>query len=114
MSVNELDNNSKFFHNFSNNKRNLNTIPTIKNMNEVMVNSFKEKAEAGEEVFKNMFKELAGCNIQEILEVINLFPRMIEEEMNTHLKVEVTEEELEKVVYSYQKGKIPGPDGLTI
>ena len=114
MSVNELDNNSKFFHNFSNNKRNLNTIPTIKNMNGVMVSAFKEKAEVGEEFFKNLFKEPTGCNIQEILEVINLFPIMIEEEMNIHLKAEVTEEELEKVVYSCQEGKSPGPDELTI
>ena len=43
-----------------------------------------------------------------------MFPKMIEEEMNIHLKAEVTEEELEKVVYSCQKGKILGPDGLTI
>ena len=64
--------------------------------------------------FKNLFKEPVGCNIQEILEVINLFPRMINEEMNNLFKEEVTEEELEKVVYSCQKGKIPGPDGLTI
>ena len=48
-----------------------------------------------------MFKEPTRCNIQEILEVINLFPRMIEEEMNIHLKAEVSEEELEKVVYSF-------------
>ena len=79
-----------------------------------MVNSFKEKAEAGEEFFKNMFKKPTWCNTQEIPEVINLFPRMIDEEMNILLKAEVTEEELEKVVYSYQKGKILGPDGLTI
>ena len=39
---------------------------------------------------------------------------MIDEEMNILLKAEVTEEELEKVVYSYQKGKSPGPDGPTI
>ena len=51
-------------------------------MNGAMVSYFKEKVEAGEDFFKNLFKELAGCNIQEILEVINLFPRMIEEEMN--------------------------------
>ena len=39
---------------------------------------------------------------------------MIDEEMNNLLKDEVIEEELEKVVYSCQKGKIPGPYGLTI
>ena len=39
---------------------------------------------------------------------------MIDEEMNNILKDEVIEEELEKVVYSCQKGKIPSPDGLTI
>ena len=49
--IKEGDNNTKFFHNFANNRRNLNTIPTIKNMNGVMVSSFKEKAEAGEEFF---------------------------------------------------------------
>ena len=64
--------------------------------------------------FKNLFKEPVGCNIQEILEVINLFPRMINEEMNNLFKEEVTEEELDKVVYSLQKGKIPGPYGITI
>ena len=38
--------------------------------------------------------------------------------MNNSLKKEVTREELEKIVYSLQKGKSrgksPGPDGITI
>ena len=76
-----------------------------------MVSSFKEKAEAGEGFFKNLFKEPAGCNIEEILEVINLFPRMIDEEMNNLLKEEVTNEELDKVVYFCQKGKSQGQMG---
>ena len=57
-----------------------------------MVSSFKEKVEAGERFFKNLFKESEGCNIQEILKVINLFPRLINEEMNNLLKEEVTED----------------------
>ena len=61
-------------------------ISTIKDMNGVMVSSFKEKIEAGECFFKNLFKESEGCNIQEILKVINLFPRMVSEEMNNSLK----------------------------
>ena len=89
--IKEGDNNTNFFHNFANKRRNQNTISTIKDMTGDMVSSFKEKAEAGEGFFKNLFKEPTGCNIQEILEVINLFPRMIDEEMNNLLKEEVTE-----------------------
>ena len=83
-------------------------------MDGVMVSSFKEKMKARERFFKNLFKELEGCNIQEILKVVNLFLRMINEEMKIFLKEEFTEEELEKIVYSFQKGNIPSPYGLTI
>ena len=34
--------------------------------------------------------------------------------MNKSLKEEITEEELEKIVYSFQKGKSPSPNGLII
>ena len=34
--------------------------------------------------------------------------------MNKFLKEEVTEEALEKIIYSFQKGKSPRPDGFTI
>ena len=38
-------------------------ISTIKDMNGIMVISFKEKTKAEEKFFKNLFKELEGCNI---------------------------------------------------
>ena len=57
-------------------------------MNGVMVSSFKEKTEAGESFLKILFKESEGCNIQEILKVISLFPRFIKKEMNNFLKEE--------------------------
>ena len=80
--IKEGDNNTKFFHNSVNLRSNQNTISTVRDMSGVMVSSFKEKKEVGEWFFKNLFKESEGCNIQEILKVINLFPRMISEEMN--------------------------------
>ena len=112
--IKEGDKNTKFFHLFSTHKRNMNTILTIKDMNAELVYPFKEKAEVGEWFFKNLFKESEGCNIQEILKVISLFPRLINEEMNNFLKEEVTEEELEKTVYSLHKGKSPGPYGFIL
>ena len=39
---------------------------------------------------------------------------MVNDDMNKNLEEEVTEEELEKIVHSFQKGKSPGPDGFTI
>ena len=78
------------------------------------VYSFKEKAEVGERYFKNLFTEPEGYNIQEILKVLSMFPRLISEEMNNSMLEEVAEEELEKIVYSFQKGKSPGPHEFTI
>ena len=34
--------------------------------------------------------------------------------MSNSLREEITKEELEKITYSLQKGKILGPDGITI
>ena len=84
------------------------------NMNGELVRSFNEKWEAGKSFFKTLFEEPKGYNIQEILKVINLFPRLIDEEMNKSLRDEVIEEELEKIVYSIHKGKSPGLNGITI
>ena len=89
-------------------------ISTIKDMNGIMVSSFKEKTKAGEKFFKNLFKEPEGFIILEILKVINLFPKLITEEMNNFLRKEDTEEEMEKTIYSIHKGKSLGPDGFNI
>ena len=76
-------------------------------MNGDMVSSFKEKMEVGDRFFKNLFKEPEGFIILEILKVINLFLKLITKEMNNFLRKEDTEEEMEKTIYSIQKGKIP-------
>ena len=86
----------------------------MKYLNGEMVYSFKEKEEVGERYFKYLFKEPEGCNIQEILKFLILFLKLISKEMNKTMIEEVREEELEKIVYSFQKGKSPGLDGFTI
>ena len=79
-----------------------------------MICSFEEKEEAGVDFFHNIFKEPEGFPIQEILEVLGFFPRMITEQMNEELTKEISNEEINYTLHSFQKGKIPGPDGFTL
>jgi hypothetical protein len=53
-----------------------------------------------------------GCPIAEIIKVIDIFPRSITEDMNDSLLAQVIEEELLSTLSTFQKSKIPGPDGL--
>ena len=64
-----------FFHNYASHRRNINTICEIKNLEGRLVRNFVEKAEAGVSYFQKIFKEREGCPIQEILEVLNIFPK---------------------------------------
>ena len=66
------------------------------------------------EHFQGFFKEPAGCPIVEMLEVLDLFPRAITKEMNEDLTKDITEEEIQQVLHSFQNDKSPGPDGFTL
>ena len=63
------DKNTKKFHSFSSHRKNINTIFETRNRQGNMVRSFEDKAEAIMDFFHNIFKELEGCPILEILEV---------------------------------------------
>ena len=58
-----------------------------------MIRSFEDKVEEGVDLFQNIVKEREGCPIQEILEVLGFFLRMITEEMNEELTKKISEEE---------------------
>lgn len=67
------DQNTKFFQNYANHRKNINTIwemPEMPNPNGVKVRGFKALAELGTTHFKNLLSEHAGANIGETLKVI--------------------------------------------
>jgi hypothetical protein len=60
----------KFFHHFSNHRRNINSIWEIKDDEGNLVSTFQEKAEVGARFFENIFTSPVGCPILETLEVV--------------------------------------------
>ena len=105
------DKNTKYFHKFSSHRKNTNTILEIKDEVGGTTHLFKEKAKATLEHFQKRFTAPPGCPISEILEVLNLLPKIITEEMQQDLMEEVIEEDLNKIISTFQKGKSPGPNG---
>ena len=75
---------------------------------------FDGKASCGVTHFENLFKAPIQASIAEVIRVAQLFPRFSNEEDNRRLMSPVDEEELKKVLGSFQKDKSPGPDGWTI
>jgi hypothetical protein len=112
--IKEGDNNTKFFHQFVNYRRNLNTIWEIKDEEGNVAVSFEDKSNLGVNFFSNLFSAPPGCPIQEIMEVVGKFPTVFSEDMNLSLEEEVTESELRVALFSMKNGKIPGPDGVTM
>jgi hypothetical protein len=106
--------NTKYFHQFANFKRNINTNWEIKNEGRTMSSSFHEKKEVGERFLKKLFFALEGYPIQEVLEVVSKFQLVFSLKMNRDLEEEVTEEKLLVSLSSMKNGKNPGPDGIKI
>jgi hypothetical protein len=110
----EGDNNGKFYHKFVNFRKNLNSMWKITDQNGQLDKSFEDISRAGRLYFGNLFKEPLGCPIEEMLKLKNLFPMVFNDEMNDSLIVDITEGKFLVALSSLQKGKIPGPDGLSV
>jgi mannosylglycoprotein endo-beta-mannosidase len=108
------DNNTKFFHNFSNHRKNINSSGSIKNQDGVLLTSFPQMVEVGVSCFHNLFLEPPSCTIQDILEVVSLFPSAVSEEMNESLSNEVLEDEVRATLFSMNGGKSHGLDGISV
>jgi hypothetical protein len=76
--------------------------------------TFEGMSNLGKNYFQNLFKVETQASIEEVVQVAQYFPRFVDEADNRLLMEEVTEKELLEVLHSFQKDKIPGPDGWTI
>ena len=110
----EGDQNTKFFHRYASHRKIINTIHEVRTTRGNWAKTFEEKTKVVVDQFQELFKEPAGCPIGEMLEVLDLFPRAIIEEMNGELTKDIVEEEIKQVLHSFQKGKSPGPDGFML
>ena len=64
--------------------------------------------------FQSPFREDNRENISEVIQLSQLFPRLVSEEYNQGLIKEISEDELKETLHSFQKEKIFGSDGWTI
>lgn len=108
------DENAKFFHAYARGRKAVNTIWSLRDEVGDTHYSFEYKARCGVTHFQNLFRAPEQASIVEVITVAQLFPRFVEEEGNRALMREVSEEELKKVLSSFQKDKSPGPDGWSI
>jgi hypothetical protein len=109
------DDNTKFFHHVANGRKQKNTIWAIQRNDGTMATSFEDIAAIGTSHFKNLFKAEQRSTIEAILKVASLFPHcFVDQDQNESLMAEVTEEELQRTLHSFQKDKSLGPDGLPV
>jgi hypothetical protein len=65
---------------------NVNTIWDINDPYGCRVKSFKDIVEVGKQHFKNLYRDPEIANIGEIMKIISLFPRLINDQMNETLE----------------------------
>ena len=82
----EGDNNTNFFHNYANHRRNVNTIIDIQDETGTMEKQFQEKTTVAVKHFSTLFTKPTRCPVIEILEVLRHFPKLINEDMNKDFK----------------------------
>ena len=105
------DENTKFFQAYARGRRMGNTIWELRKEEGTVVSSFDGLSAMGVEHFQSLYCAQEESSIAKIVKIASLFPCFVEEADNRMLMEEVSEEELGTVLHSFQKDKLPGPDG---
>jgi hypothetical protein len=78
------------------------------------VRGFKNLTSIGVNHFKGLFKETKHIIMDSILKKLMYLANLLDKETNVELFHEIYIEELKGVIYSFEKDKIPRPNGWCI
>jgi hypothetical protein len=108
------DENTSFFQNYANMRKNKNIIWELRKSSCEMVSSHKEIVEERVRHFEKLCKEPFRVNIIEVVSLSSYLPRLINGDQNNSLMEEVSKETFKMVVHSFQRDKSHGLDGWPI
>jgi len=108
------DNNTSFFHKFSNHRRVSNAVWDIENDDGIVVSSQRDLARTARSHFRHIFDDPKTTSIASQLTLLEVFPTLAREDDNLWLGREVTLDEIESILKLCAKDKSPGPDGWTV
>jgi hypothetical protein len=92
------DQNTKFFQKFPNQEKNFKSIWKLKDSQGNKKRGFIELVDLGVNHFKELLSESTSEKVGEMLNLISIFPRLVEEENDRYFLIEVSKEELEAII----------------
>ena len=104
----------KKFQAYAKGRKFSNTIWHLKDQDGTHKHTFEGMPRIGKKYFQELYKAENKATIEEVIRMTQYFPSFANEEDNIMLMEEVTIEKLKGVMISFQKDKIPGPDGWNI
>ena len=108
------DDSTPFFHKFSNQRKNTNSIWKIKDDTGNMVEGFEDIVGATVCHFETLFHDDTNLHLTELLKIYDNFPFSITVEENSDLMKPVTLEEIKTILSLSKNDKSPGLDGIPI
>ncbi|OMO94917.1 reverse transcriptase [Corchorus capsularis] len=103
------DQNTKFFHQSTLQRRQFNKILKIKNNSGDWIDKEEDIMENFCQFYEDLFTSEGNRDWDEVLDVV---PCLISEEMNVNLTKEITDAEIYQAVFQMGSLKSPGPDGF--
>lgn len=108
------DNNTKFFHNYANQRRITNSIWKIKDAGGELDSDKKYLEKDAVQHFKEVYSKDRAVSFEAQMKILQHIPRFFSEEEGVKVGEEVSLDEIERALNCFGKSKSPGPDGWTV